>query len=325
MSPYSVAVIGAGRIVAGFCDPGDARILTHLRAVEAEPRLRCTGLFDADRGKAASEARRWQVPHAASLDELFAAPVDLAVIATPDETHADYLRELLQGRCRAVLCEKPLAKDIGAARAIVASYEERGCALAVNYQRRFEPTLMAAKAALAGGSYGKPVAGAVWYSKGIMHNGSHAIDVLRFLFGEVHGLTARRTTHDFTPDDPTVTGSIAFDAVDVALIGGDERLFSLFEIDLLFEKARLRYTLSGARLERYEVRDDPMFPGYVEMTRVADEETRLDRALLGRYAALADFLDGAAPLAYPASESLGTLEACHDLRALGARMPGARA
>lgn len=314
--PHSVVVIGAGNIAAGYDSPGDEQVLTHLHAITADPRFRCAGLYDPDQHKAAMQARRWSVPHAANVEALFAAPVDLAVIAGPDQTHEAWLGDLLERNVRIVLCEKPLTKSYASARAMVERYAARGKPLAVNYQRRFEPTALDLSERLRRGELGRPVAGAVWYSKGILHNGSHAVDFLSWLFGEVRRAIAHRRVVDFSADDPTVGGSLVFDDVTIDLIAGDERLFSLFEIDLLFERARYRYTLSGARLERYETQPDPLFPGYVEMTKVDEQPTGLGRALAGRYAALADALEGKGALASPASTALTTQQVCEALQTM---------
>ena len=140
------------------------------------------------------------------------------------------------------------------------------------------------------------------------------VDVLRYLFGEVRALSVHRRIVDFHVSDPTVSGTLEFDPVNIELVGGDERLFSLFEIDLLFEKARYRYVLSGARLESFEPRSDPLFPNYVEMTRVKETPTSLDCALLDHYRSLADFLDGEAPLISDAVNALCTQEVCEVLK-----------
>lgn len=313
---YSVAVIGAGNIAAAYDSPGDHSVLTHLHAIAVEPRLRCVGLFDLDRAKAQRQAARWAVPFASDLDRLFATPVDVAVVAVPDEAHAGSLMDLLGRKVRLVLCEKPLATDSATSRAIVEAYAGAGRPLMVNYQRRFESTLMALKRRLDTGELGRPIGGAVWYSKGLLHNGSHAVDLLRYLFGDVREASARRRVVDYHVSDPTVSGTLVFDQVAIELIGGDERMFSLFEVDLLFEKARYRYVVSGLRLERHEVRPDPLFPGYVEMQCVESGPTQLGRALVGCYRAIVDFLDGSSPLAFPAADVIATQEVCEALQTL---------
>src|SRR6267142_6263170 len=113
MTPtYGVALIGAGRIAAGYDQPADSWVLTHAHAVARHPRLAMTGLYDVDAARAAEAGRKWNVPVAADLDALLVAKPDIVVIATPTETHANFLERLLAQPPRLVLCEKPLTHDL---------------------------------------------------------------------------------------------------------------------------------------------------------------------------------------------------------------------
>lgn len=291
---YSAVVIGAGGIAGGYDSPGNPLVLTHLHALSCEPRFVCRGLFDIDFDRAKSQAARWQVPAAADLTEALSGPVDLVVIAVPDDFHAEYLERLLTLPVGIVLCEKPLTPDLALTESLLRRYAAAGRPLLVNYQRRYERTVLALKKEIEAGTIGRPLGGAVWYSKGILHNGSHAVDLLRFFFGDVRAAIARRRVADFTRSDPSVGGTLRFADLDVELIVGDERQFSLFEIDLLFEHARVRYSQSGMRIERFEVLPDPVFPGYRELQTVASGETGLGHAMRHVYRLIADVLDGRA-------------------------------
>lgn len=310
---YSVVVIGAGNIAGGYDTPASPQILTHLHAIQAEPRFECRALFDLDTERARRMGAVWDVPVAATLDEVMGRSFDVAVIAVPDPHHATYLEHMLGHDTGLVLCEKPLTQDIAEARDLAARYKAAGKMLMVNYQRRFEESVRELRERLVSGALGKPLSGAVWYSKGIRHNGSHAIDLLRFLFGEVQASIARRKTFDFTEVDPSVAGTVRFNDVDIELLVGDERLFSIFEIDLLFEKGRYRYSQSGMQLERFEVRPDPVFPGYFEQLPVGSGPTALSTALGDVYTAIGDFLDTGAPLPATIDDAVATQAICESL------------
>lgn len=310
---YSVVVIGAGNIAGGYDTPASPQILTHLHAIKSEPRFACAALFDLDTGRAGAMGTVWDVPVAATLDEVLALSFDVAVIAVPDPHHATYLEHMLGHDAGLVLCEKPLTQDIAQARDIAARYKAAGKMLMVNYQRRFEESVHELRERLVSGALGKSLSGAVWYSKGIRHNGSHAIDLLRFLFGEVQATIGRRKTFDFTEVDPSVGGTVRFNDVDIELIVGDERLFSIFEIDLLFEKARYRYSQSGMQLERFEVRPDPVFPGYFEQLPVGSGPTALSTALGKVYGAIGDYLETGAALPATIDDAVTTQAICESL------------
>jgi len=73
--------------------------------------------------------------------------VDLVSIAAPTEVHAE-IATLCLGRRIPVLVEKPLARTVGEADAIIAAAERAGVVLAVGHTERFNPAVMAARPAV---------------------------------------------------------------------------------------------------------------------------------------------------------------------------------
>ena len=76
----------------------------------------------------------------ADLDELLGFPgLEAVHVATPVVTHPEVARAVVE-RGLHLLCEKPLADNLAAARAIVRAVRRAGVVGAVNYGRRFEET-----------------------------------------------------------------------------------------------------------------------------------------------------------------------------------------
>jgi predicted dehydrogenase len=74
------------------------------------------------------------------VDEVLAHPgLEAVHVATPVALHAEVAIAAAR-RGLHVLCEKPLAGDLGEARAVAAAIEEAGVVGAVNYGRRFQET-----------------------------------------------------------------------------------------------------------------------------------------------------------------------------------------
>jgi len=84
------------------------------------------------------------------FDALLTDPdVDVVVIATPHDTHADLtVRALAAGKH--VWCEKPLALTLDELDAVEKAWRGSGCQLAVGFNRRWSPAVAAAQRALAG-------------------------------------------------------------------------------------------------------------------------------------------------------------------------------
>lgn len=310
---YKVGIVGAGMIAAGYDAPGSPKVLTHAHAFKANPRFDCLGFFDLDQAKARAAASKWGLGHFATFEALASANPDVVVICVPDEHHASSLRPLLEQKVRLVLCEKPLTLKVTDSRALMEAFARKKVALGINYQRRYDPSLLAVRQAYTEGRLGRFVCGTVLYSKGILHNGSHAVDTLRFLLGDPTSAVVTRKIADYKDADPTVDATLDFGAGSVALVAGDERLFSLFEIDLLFEKRRYRFHHSGLSLDSFEVKDDPVFPGYRELFATHSGPSELGTSLSHMVQNLADSLDGKAGLRCEAASVIGTQAVCEAL------------
>jgi predicted dehydrogenase len=73
--------------------------------------------------------------------------VDLVSVATPTETHAEVAGLFLEQGIP-VLVEKPLARSVGEADAIIGAAARSGATLAVGHTERFNPAVMAARPAV---------------------------------------------------------------------------------------------------------------------------------------------------------------------------------
>jgi myo-inositol 2-dehydrogenase / D-chiro-inositol 1-dehydrogenase len=135
-----------GLVGAGFIGE------THLAAWAAEgvPVV----VLDNDATRAAALAGRYGADIAASLDELLDR-VDVVDVCAPTHRHADIaIRAAEAGRH--VICEKPLARTIEDAEAIVAVCERAGVLLFVAHVVRFFPEYAAARRVVVEGRIGDP-------------------------------------------------------------------------------------------------------------------------------------------------------------------------
>ena len=143
---------------------------------------------------------------------IHAEDVDAVLIATPTDTHADFI-ELAARAGKAVFCEKPIDLDAQRVRACLAVVAEHKARLMVGFNRRFDPHFMALKAALDAQQIGEieqliitsrdPAPPSMEY---ILRSGGlfrdmmiHDFDMARFLLGE-------------EIDTVSATGSVLIDA-----------------------------------------------------------------------------------------------------------------
>ena len=266
MTELKCAIVGCGQIAGGYDEISDqAGLRTHAAAYTERDDVRLVAVADLDRERANQFSRRWGGPAVyenvrALLEQ---EQPEIVSVCTPDETHAEFLKACLEYPfVRGVWCEKPLATDTAQAAAVVEGFERAGKVLMVNYQRRWNSRIEKVRQRILDGGIGQVQKVVVYYGKGILHNGSHAVDLLLYWFGNVRSHEIRGCIADFTESDPTVDARLRFEGFDAYLIGIDSRMFSLFEIDIIGSAGRIRLVDSGRRVEHFVVGQDPLYAGF---------------------------------------------------------------
>ena len=98
-------------------------------------------------------ARCWTVDHVWLLAD---DGVDLVIVSTPPNTHAEWtLRALEAGK--SVVVEKPFCLTVDEADRQIAAAKERGLTLAVYQNRRWDPDYLALKKVIRSGQIGEPI------------------------------------------------------------------------------------------------------------------------------------------------------------------------
>lgn len=288
---YKVAIIGAGRISCGFDSINDNHYLTHCHSIKDIDELEIIGIFDIDKEKVKSEAKKWNLIPYFNLNILLNKNPEIILIAVPNKFHEEYLIRLIRHKPALVVCEKPLTNSISTSKSIIENYKKNKIPITVCYQRRFDDEFLKIKKNFEQNKLGGFITGTVVYSKGILHNGSHSIDILMFLFGEIIKVKPTNSKVDYNPNDPTVSACISFECGDIHLIAADERFHSIFEIDLIFEKKRFRFTDSGNYLEVFEVKPDPFYNGYYAFSRISSDVSSLNYALKNMWIDIVKYLN----------------------------------
>ena len=265
MKHYTAAVIGLGRIGQGFdydrCD--DALIATHASAYARHPAYELLAAVDPDPLQRERFEAKFQRPAYADLSLLMTRHrPDIFSIAVPVDKHLSVFQDVIRYKPLAVVCEKPIAASVADARLMQTLAEEHQCTLAVNYIRRFEPGGIALKRIIRSGEFGRFFKGVVWYSKGLLNNGSHFIDLLHFWLGGVTHVDIMAEGRRWDGRDPEPDVCIRFDEIPVYFLAGRDECFSVAEINLFGSGGTIRYAESGNRIELYRTRPDPVFEGY---------------------------------------------------------------
>ncbi len=265
MRRFSAAILGLGQIGQSYDYEAadDGLMLTHASAYRHHAGFELVAAADPDPKKRERFARKFGLPAYADLDSLISGHrPEVFSICVPTAQHFQVFQEIIPYGPAAVLCEKPIALELSEAQEMVRLAEAHQVALLINYIRRFEPGGAALKEAIQRREFGDIYKGVAWYSKGIIHNGSHYLDFLRFLLGEVTDLQVLEKGREWLGHDPEPDVCIHFGEVPIYFLAAREECFSAGGIELLGTGGHIHYRDGGERIEVRRVQSDPRFPSY---------------------------------------------------------------
>ena len=127
--------------------------------------------------------------------------VDGFIVCAENSRHLPLLEAAIPTG-KPIFCEKPLALSLGEVERAGELCWDQGSKLAVNLFRQFDPSHREVASLVQEGDLGRIQSVHCYYGKGLLHNGSHWLDLLRYLFGEVSWVVGKPTGWAFE-DDPT--------------------------------------------------------------------------------------------------------------------------
>ena len=200
---FKTLIIGAGNKGAIADLPGtgnEGKFLSYAHTIKEHPGFGNFHIYDSDKSKMIKAAKTWSIETVLchSWQSYIACyPIDIAIVATPDENHYEILKQLANYPLKLVICEKPLTTDLDQAREIVELYKSKRIALAVDYTRRYIPEWQEAKAEIDSGKAGKFLKGYCYFNRGWLHTASHFIDLALWFNGNMDNIIVREVPTDY--------------------------------------------------------------------------------------------------------------------------------
>ncbi len=273
--PLRIAMIGhqfmgrahsnAWRQVGRFFDP------------PFEPVMQVICGRDAGRARAAADKLGWQEASASWEETVRRPDIDAVDICTPADLHLP-IAAAAAAAGKAVLCEKPLARNLHEAQEMLAAVRKAGVVHMLCHNYRRVPALALARELVEGGEHGESRIGRIFHFRAVyLHDrgidpkaprtwrhdkarsgsgalgdlGSHVIDLARFLVGEIAEVSG--TLQTFI-GQRTAAGAASAQPVDVddaalALLRFENGALGSFEVSRfgMGRKNHARIEVSGDR------------------------------------------------------------------------------
>ncbi len=172
---YRAGIIGCGNIST-----------YHARGYQGLDNVEIAALADPVRdaldafGDQFGVAKRYEDPRQ-MLDE---EHLDIVSIGTWHKLHAPMTIAACARRPQAVLCEKPMATNLGECDEMLIAARRNQVKLAIAHQRRFNPVWTKARELILEGAIGEPRQVTARGSQGLLNDCSHLLDMMRYVMGD---------------------------------------------------------------------------------------------------------------------------------------------
>ena len=254
---YNALIIGAGQIAGGYDKPSDKHTLTHAHAYIKNQNINLLGFYDIDLKKSKQMAKKWNTNAFETLDDI--KNIDIISICVPDEYHVKTTLEISKLNPKIIFLEKPICRNLQD----IDILQKINLPILVNYSRRFSKNFQKLAERIKNNEFGKYQCGNAFYGKGLIHNGSHMIDLLNLLIGKINNVRFFDSIKDFYKDDITKSAIITFEnGKTLTLNGCNCQNYTIFEFDLMFEKAQIKMLNTGFDIEIHKIIDSEKFKGY---------------------------------------------------------------
>jgi predicted dehydrogenase len=317
-----VLVIGCGNIAGGFDEsrPSSAPPLTHAGAYRGHGAFLLSACVETYAPRRTAFMQHWGIPRGfATIEEAFNSGehYDVVSICSPTKEHYRHLLACADSSASLVFCEKPICSTAAEAEYALDLLRQRGISVAVNHNRRWDPSVVSVQDEIDRGKWGKLRGMTGHYNKGVLNNGSHMLDLLAYLGGPLELLQAGPSQYDFWDSDPSIPAILlASGNVPVALNCGHAADYSLFEVQLVLEKAVVTMEDGGLRWRIRPCGPSTEFTGYTALTEGYVSPGRYMESMMRAVRNIHDTLMAGAALASTGETALAAQRLCAQIKAL---------
>ena len=172
---YRVGVAGCGGISR-----------THTRGWQGLPNVELVAAMDIKSEAVDKFAEEFSVSAKyTDYREMFEKEdLDIVSICTWQNSHAEIAVAAAEAGLKGILCEKPMCVSLGEADAMLAACENSGTKMAIGHHGRFSATNTEARRLVAEGAIGQPTLMIRRSGGGLLNNGTHTIDGIRYILGD---------------------------------------------------------------------------------------------------------------------------------------------
>jgi predicted dehydrogenase len=259
---YKAAVAGCGMAGSDYDSHSSIKHpKSHAGAYKKDPRFDLVAAADISADALRRFGNKWEVSGLyLDVEEMLKKEKpDVLSITSSTESHIPILRKALNSSVKVIFMEKPVSHSLSEAIEIYPDVIRSGKKIMVNYTRRWNKNNILIKEWIEQGKMGSLVKAVLYYTVGIIHNGSHGIDLIRWYFGEFDGVMGIGNIE--TGFDQIINARYKLkNGGDFILEGFARKNWNIWELDILMENGRIKFSRGGRIIERWMPTADSDFP-----------------------------------------------------------------
>lgn len=280
-------IVGCGNIAGGF-DMSSEKLqslpCTHAGAYQQDKRFILSACVDPDTKKRKLFQKYWDIKY--DFENLSDAAkeklkIDIVSICSPILQHKENIETAIKLKPKLIFCEKPICLSITDTKEIIKKCKQENILFAVNYTRRWDPTIQQLRSDINNSTYGELRSIVGYYNKGVFNNGSHLINTLQYLLGDIAIQNIISYKYDFFSHDPSVSCALmAKNTIPIHLVNGHAEDFSLVELQFIFSSGILTMEQGGLSWSWRKVEDSQRFIGYKNLGSYITKKGEYEKAML---------------------------------------------
>lgn len=256
----SAAIIGTGSIGGLIDTPKSLNTASHAHAYKKEHTCSLIAICEPNKTNQKEFIKRWgKVNTYDSSDDLFKKEtIDILSISSPTKFHVKNLKEALHvNSISHILCEKPLVENQKELNELKSELQVSDKKILINLIRRYDPSFIQLATLIKENKWGKVLDFHGTCTKGLLHNGIHMLGVLSHLFDCVNNIKPLHVNKDFLIECDKAKGTLTcIENID----------YSIFELDIIFENAKIEIKEGGTQISIYEKTPSPLYENYFTLT-----------------------------------------------------------
>lgn len=261
------AIVGCGNI-AGFLDsPTEDKVLTHAHAYQKHPNTDLIAICDPSLEQRKKFITRWSstIHDYSTVQEMLSnEQIDILSICSPTDFHLEGMLAALKNEyVQTIICEKPLVSTSEELEQLTPLLTSSHKNIHINFLRRYDPGVLKLQRLIHNKELGQLQCFNGKFTKGLYHNGSHMLELIEHLCGDILTLSAHNLSTleedfygDFIVETTTCNG---------VLQNFTGENFALFELEIIFSKGRVLIKDSGHTIQIETVEPSKEYQGYYSL------------------------------------------------------------